>query len=133
MRSPGAGSLGAVLEEVLVEEPLRAEASTSKEVIGTGIRAAALAKCSSTQAMARVRSRCRAIADNAMHGQSSRLVSTRPVPSFQADRRHRPVRRKAAYFAARLAEPAWGRSVARSEATREEAQPSALQRAAFLA
>src|SRR5262249_50071387 len=132
-RLPGAGSWAAVWEAASVAVASRAEASTSKKVIVERIRAAVLAKCLSTQAMARVRSRSRAIAANAMHGQSSRLVSTRQVPRLQRGHRRRPVPRKAAYFVERPEERAWGRSVARSEETPEKARLSALQRAVSLA
>jgi len=104
-----AGSLVAVLEAASVAKPLGARASSRKEIIVEGIRAGMPAQCSSTQATVKVRSRSRAIADNAMHGLSSRQVSTRQVPKLQADHRRRQVPRKAVYFAERPAELAWVR------------------------
>jgi hypothetical protein len=94
-----------------------------------GIPVAVLAKCISTQAMARVPYRNNRIEVNATIGHSSRPALIPQIPKFLGVHRQLPAVRKAAFFAERPVERAWERSVARSEETAQKARPSARRRA----
>jgi hypothetical protein len=98
-----------------------------------GIRVAVPARCTFTQAAARVRNRSRAIVGNVTCGQSSRPASILHTPKFPAVPRHSLLPHKAACFAEGPVVPQLGQSPARLEETREKGRPSVLLPAGSLA